>query len=472
MSKYLYGASVHGIQEYIFATNELKSIVGASEIIKNIAKTIDENYKENIIINAAGNIKLIFDEKSEFEDLVKNFVKKTKQKAFGLNISQAVVSFENGKLKEAFSELENNLNIQKNRADIPLDMSINILKNAPKSAKPIVENEKDRATLQKENANISTSSMPKNRKNKTAVIHADGNGLGAMIAAMSKNLKSDAEVKKAYKDFSTNLEIATQNAYTLAKDGIKESEIREIILGGDDLTVVCSANIALEFTNKYLAAFESQTKEIFKNEGLNACAGIAYANHKYPFHYAVNLAESLCSYAKKHSRKIKSDESLKIMPSSLMFHNIQSSNFSDFQEYIEKELTIKNKKESISLNYGPYFTTPQKGYSTITNFIFLAKALMLKGSPMSRYREWLTILGQDSVQASERLKRIDMMMDLKEKIYRKKSLEKSLENFNKDIKTDELLFQRDQQVFTPIHDIDTHLSVIDYESKEESSDEV
>ena len=33
MTKYLYGASVQGIQDFIFKTNRLKDIVGASEIV-------------------------------------------------------------------------------------------------------------------------------------------------------------------------------------------------------------------------------------------------------------------------------------------------------------------------------------------------------------------------------------------------------------------------------------------------------
>lgn len=72
MSKYLYGASVQGIQEFIFKTNKLQEIVGASEIVKNVAKLFEDisGYKKgdnHILINAAGNIKAIFDKKEECE---------------------------------------------------------------------------------------------------------------------------------------------------------------------------------------------------------------------------------------------------------------------------------------------------------------------------------------------------------------------------------------------------------------------
>ncbi len=460
---YLYGASVQGIQEFIFATNELKTIVGASEIIKNINSKVEERYAKHIIINAAGNVKLIFDEadKAILEELVCNFTKEVKQSAYGITISQSVVKFQEGGLKDAFKQLEKNLYIQRNRSEIPLDSSINILKLAPKTANPAVEREKDKATLLKEQANTSQGKIPKNRKNKTAIIHADGNGLGAMIASMTKELKGDDEIIQAYKEFSENLETATTNAFKIAKEGMDDTSIREVILGGDDMTVICNANDALKFTQKFLEAFEVQTKALLQGDGLSACAGIAYCNHKYPFHYAVNLAESLCRYSKKHSKAIDQTH----IPSSLMFHNIQSSNFTDYQTYIDKELTLRNNQETIYLNYGPYFTHKQQGYSTIESFRHFCGALMVKGSPASRLREWLTILGQNAEQAKERLRRINEMMDLKEDIYSKERLEKNLKSFNEAMTLDVLTFSREGKTYTPIGDVNTYLSVVDWSEK-------
>lgn len=39
MSKYIYGFSVYYIQEYIFSTNTLKEIIGASEIVEELTQT-------------------------------------------------------------------------------------------------------------------------------------------------------------------------------------------------------------------------------------------------------------------------------------------------------------------------------------------------------------------------------------------------------------------------------------------------
>jgi CRISPR/Cas system-associated protein Cas10 (large subunit of type III CRISPR-Cas system) len=459
VSRYLYGASVQGIQEYIFATNELKSIIGASELIGNINKKIDERYKEHIIVNAAGNIKLIFDEKSEFEALVEEFTKEVKQEAFGLTISQAVVAFEEGGLKEAFNTLEKRLMVARNQPEIPLDTSINIMEIAPKTARPLVSSDLDMATSQKEQAYIKDEAHGevanvKNKKNKIAIIHADGNGLGAMIAAMSKNLTSDEEVQQVFKQFSLDLERATQNAVNRAKEKLPQMKLRQVILGGDDLTVVCDANSALEFSNYFLEAFEEETKAM---GGLTACAGIAYCNYKYPFHYAVSLAESLCAEAKKHSRIIDST----LPPSSLMFHNIQSSNFTTFEDYVDNELTLNSGEGKVYLNYGPYFVHETRGYSTIKSFLYLAHALNQKDSPLSRLREWLTILGQDAKAAKSRLERINQMMALKQDTYKKEILERCLKLFNEELDLNVLMIKRDEKYYTPVYDVITHLSVID-----------
>ncbi|MEG1545617.1 MAG: hypothetical protein RR371_00005, partial [Bacteroides sp.] len=39
-NKYLYGAAVQGIQSFIFQTNELRDIVGASELVEQICTSL------------------------------------------------------------------------------------------------------------------------------------------------------------------------------------------------------------------------------------------------------------------------------------------------------------------------------------------------------------------------------------------------------------------------------------------------
>ena len=63
MAQYLYGAAVQGIQSFIFQTNKLRDIAGASELVNKICTILfkevaGENGYEKIVM-AAGNIKVI-----------------------------------------------------------------------------------------------------------------------------------------------------------------------------------------------------------------------------------------------------------------------------------------------------------------------------------------------------------------------------------------------------------------------------
>ena len=110
MNKYLYGASVQGIQGFIFETNKLAEIVGASEMIEKICTEwfrdyIDDDKKkidEKILLSAAGNIKITSETKEDLKRMVREFHKRDKEDAHGITNSQAVVedTVENGEIQE------------------------------------------------------------------------------------------------------------------------------------------------------------------------------------------------------------------------------------------------------------------------------------------------------------------------------------------------------------------------------------
>lgn len=467
MSKYLYGASVQGIQEFIFATNQLQEIVGASEIVKSLEQEFIDYAQidgEKILLNAAGNIKAIFEDESKLAKVVREFPKKIMQKAYGITISQAVIDMEKPEFdtqEKAIKELEKRLKIQRNKPSIPLDISINIMELAPKTARPRVENEIDQSTKQKRAAyalwfnkerknqeefeKSKELSYISNNKRKIAVIHADGNGLGELIPTL-KNIP----------EFSRGLDKATTEAYQIAKEVIKSDKIRKIILGGDDMTIICDATYALDFTKTFLAEFEQQT---FKHTGykLTACAGIAYCNEKYPFHYAVSLAEALCSATKKHAKIINP----KLAPSSLMFHNIQSSNFQSWEKFIDDELTIRNDKETIRCDFGPYYLS-QNDQPKIADFQNTVEAYRCEGSPISRLREWLGELSKSKTYSDNLLKRINEMIVTNGK-WKHEIMDNNLKKIHPQLCNQELIIKKEKEkncngvetelLKTPIYDV-------------------
>jgi hypothetical protein len=137
MAKYLYGASVQGIQDFIFRTNKLAEIVGASELVEQICTTKFlevanlKSDNQNIILVAAGNIKCIFDDENSCNQVVKMFPKIVMQMAPGITISQAVVVIEGDKPTAVnFNKLETKLKAQRNAVSMPIETGFMCLERA------------------------------------------------------------------------------------------------------------------------------------------------------------------------------------------------------------------------------------------------------------------------------------------------------------------------------------------------------
>lgn len=460
--KYLYGASVQGIQDFIFATNKLQEIVGASEIVKSVATEFKKYDADEILVNAAGNIKAIFNSKERCEKTVLEFGKLIQQKAYGITLSQAVIETGDKHTQEDINKLEKNLKIQRNKPSIPLDLSLNIMKLNPSTAKPMVQEGQDKATIQKRESyqqwfkeqRIKQEDFEKskelsyisNGKDKIAVIHIDGNGLGMLIPRLAKK-------GITLSDFSNKLDSATKQAFELSKDDTMS--IRDVILGGDDVTVICNANDALTFTKRFLENFEKETENQIETR-LTACAGIAYSNEKYPFHYAVDLAETLCTETKKHAKKLVEGTDVPA-PSSLMFHNIQSSNFQSWDKFVKDELTIRNDEKTIRSDFGPYYLN-ESTRPLIQDFITIVESYRLDGSPISRLRAWLGELYNSDQYAKNMLKRINEMAKQSQD-WDSGIMDKNLKNFYTGLSNEKLIIDKDGHKKTPIYDILQILSV-------------
>ncbi|EIM72570.1 hypothetical protein A3SI_19641 [Nitritalea halalkaliphila LW7] len=426
-TKFLYGASIQGIQSFIFQTNKLKEIVGGSELVEEICTTsfyefIDPDGKgeedSNIIISAAGNIKFIANE-GLCRRLVRDFPKLVLEKAPGVTISQAVVKIdEELTLAEQISQLEEKLKAERNRPAKPQEIGFMGLERARRTGGVAVKtkkrrgkeivfcestDKKDEVVVRRPNSfemvshtklfykisglmqppkeiTLEVEDLCKGHKNSwIAVVHADGNGLGNILQALGQKLRGQdfSKSKAAFRQFSLALDKATQAAAREAfADVFKEPRnytsegrypIRPIICGGDDITFIIRADIALRYTDVFLHAFEKQSK-IYLNEalatygvdtfseGITACAGIAFVKESYPLHYALHLAEDLCKDAKK---MVKSGERIPIRAngipeSALAFYKVQESFTDKINSLKERTLLASQGDKKLDFYYGPY----------------------------------------------------------------------------------------------------------------------
>ena len=514
--KYLYGAAVQGIQGFIFQTNKLRDIVGASELVEEICTTKfaslvsgkELDYKDakkylkadkNAILFAAGNVKYIFESKEACEKVARVFPKEISEFAPGITVSQAVVKMEGKfeKFEDAVNKLEKRLRTQRNKPMKSQTLGLMGILRSRQSGLPVVKITKgksgeehwdaaklaklkraeysgadtkveDRESTQElckkafglksiSNGNIAHDIEDLTKNNDwIAVIHADGNGLGQIVQKVGK-------IEKDFKEFSQLLDEATTlaavKAYEAVKGDFNNSEIipiRPIVLGGDDLTVVCRADLALKYTETFIFEFENQTKEklgkiitdnnVFEKGGikdrLTACAGIAYVKSSYPFYYAYELAETLCTTAKKDAKAGLDGE---LPKSCLMFHKVQDSFTEDWNAIVKRELM---PQENISFEFGPYYINEaKKGRWTLEELMRKAVALESKegNAVKSHLRNWMSLLHDNPAMAEQKLKRLCAILD--DGNEEKKKLKNLVEKV-----TDKSVIRNEKEVY-PVYDI-------------------
>jgi len=141
-----------------------------------------------------------------------------------------------------------------------------------------------------------------------AYIHADGNGVGAMFTALNTRYAQPTD-NRAYIDELRRLSEALERATELALcDAVRSVgavdaplDLAVLVLGGDDVTVVCDGRLALRLVPEFLRAFERRTLEAL-GQRLTAAAGVAIVKPHYPFHLAYELADELAASAKQAKR--------------------------------------------------------------------------------------------------------------------------------------------------------------------------
>ncbi len=159
----------------------------------------------------------------------------------------------------------------------------------------------------------------KGRESLLAVVHADGNNMGAKIMGMLKGEKdydkavefmrkftqitSDCFEKKGV-DALVKCRDTLMKQYDslLKKSKVKKSRLsfRTIISSGDEITFVCNARYVMHYVKDYLDAVQTyRNKDLDENIRYSACAGICIFHSHYPFSMAYSMAEQACNEGAK-----------------------------------------------------------------------------------------------------------------------------------------------------------------------------
>jgi hypothetical protein len=171
------------------------------------------------------------------------------------------------------------------------------------------------------------------RSNRWAVVCMDGNEIGKQFAAIERgNLSPEAReawVRSASEALAqATFEACRRGIVAVLRDwfaGLEESERRELtqggawtlpvrplILGGDDISILCDARHAATFVQTAIRAFEDTSRRLATDHGgglwpasgdsLSMSAGVLYAPIGLPLASAIPYAETLLENAKRRGK--------------------------------------------------------------------------------------------------------------------------------------------------------------------------
>lgn len=221
----------------------------------------------------------------------------------------------------------------------------------------------------------------------TAVVHADGNGLGGVFLNFADTAFRDKvgtttirDYIEALRSFSIAIDRCTRTAAQRAIEETwpakecKELPLIPLVLGGDDLTVLCDGGRAIPFTVAFLRAFEEETRECkavtsVVPRGLSACAGIAIVKSHFPFHRAYELAEDLIKSAKTVKEKASLPDETRMPCSAFDFQVVFDTSVSGLEE-IRARMTARDDSGA-SLTFRPYVVSDAKGLEGLSGKAWL-----------------------------------------------------------------------------------------------------
>lgn len=181
------------------------------------------------------------------------------------------------------------------------------------------------------------------------VVHADISGLGQVFRKVTRRAREPSEVRGAARCIEEAVARAARGASeaVLLNHAVEAGELavvpaRPVILGGDDITIIVRADLAVAFACELLERIEQETRAAFPEHAslglpahLSACAGVAVVGAGHPFLAANRMAEGMCRHAKDWAKRAVPTGNTP--PSALTFGVITSTVDEPYDAWRERE---------------------------------------------------------------------------------------------------------------------------------------
>jgi len=213
-----------------------------------------------------------------------------------------------------------------------------------------------------------------------ALVHADGNGIGKRYKLWREKTHSqDAVAKEAHGEvFFHSMRVAVRRALITALKTTfaepRQQQLREdpsevvrpyevLMLGGDDLLLICRADRVLDFARVYAKTLEEQ--KLADGTALTVAIGVAIAQKTYPLHRLHELAENLASSAKRLYRALPEEHQRSVID----WQVVTQSWFEDVAEARRQteriQYQVEGRTESLLLTGRPYRVLGEQSLDTL-----------------------------------------------------------------------------------------------------------
>lgn len=333
MNKHLVIAEVSQKQAYIFGKRELKANIQRSAEISHITNADespeDRTYfsecfpdytEENLVYAGGGHTVLQFSDFDSAQRFCRALTRKTLEeypeielfvkimpvdveKSIGDNLLALTRQLEAKKARRRASFQPLNFGIEKSVDTASASISSGYAPNGWRSTNNLTEIAGD--------------------ENFIAVVHLDGNAMGARVQAIYDRFSADHFDESEWnaciallQQFSSQIDLHFQRAYQemtadLTAQLIEQDKtvskkrwekrilpVRRVIGAGDDICFVTSGDLGVECAVNFIKHL-SQKINAADGKSYAACAGVVMVHTKYPFRVAYDLSEELCANAKR-----------------------------------------------------------------------------------------------------------------------------------------------------------------------------
>lgn len=480
MTTYAYLFEAKSIQSYILDSGRMRDLVGASELVDSLTENLLRETlnalgfeKEEPICfsrRAGGALYAFAEDKAKLDDFAALWSLAVAQYAPGMNFD--VGRGEGPDAHEAFNDARTAIREDASRIRPNLPVTAPIAERSRRTGNPAVSMDgkdggsMDRPTHRKKafadasRAGLTDRFSPDDAKlawrdwprdltpgakdafpflgddHTVALIHADGNGMGELLRRAGEATRSRPETFVGlFRKLSEAIADITQAAarHATATVLIPERDARRdhprqpdpearlaarpIVLGGDDLTILVRADLALDFLKAFLEKFEEESRprleplELEGIDGLTAGAGVVFLRASQPFYLAAHLAESLAKLAKDRAKA----QDAKRPPSTVAFHRVTQSMIEDYPEIVSREKTVSIDGTDHINTLGAYALRAGHGIPTLDDLFRLTGLLQADDMSRGPTRQLQTLVGLAPNQAETAYRRWrELMKDNKQ----------------------------------------------------------